>query len=94
MATTETVDQAYYIATEAEGAWHISDDMLLRPRCGEELTVNLRVAVIWPEGFRSCYRVCRECDPQDRTVSEEVAGETQAATLIQTRFDAIGGEGS
>ena len=94
MDTTETVDQAYYIATETEGTWHISDDMMLRPRCGEEINTNLRVKVIWPEAFRSRYKVCRECDPQDRTVNEEVAAETQADPLIQTRFDAIGVEGS
>ena len=75
---------AYYIAVEAHGVWHVSDDELLRPRCGDEMVPNLRVPVISEELFRSGYRVCTECDPLAREPVRENDGEAQArARLVQ-----------
>ena len=77
---------AYYIAVEAHGVWHVSDDELLRPRCGDEMIPILRVPVISEELFRSGYRVCTECDPDAVAVPSVDIEEAEDLALVQTRF--------
>ena len=81
---------AYYVALEVTDVWHVSDDELLRPRCGDDMIPNLRVPVISPEDFRGRYRVCGECDPLAQT-AEQPAGSANCAmgTLVQTRLDVV-----
>ena len=84
---TKAVDRAYYIAIEARGVWHVSDDELLRPRCGEEMIPTLRVPVIDEVAFRGGYTVCRECDPEAPGKDAEEVWCSDA--LVQTRLGDI-----
>ena len=77
---------SYYVALEATGVWHVSDDELLRPRCGDGMIPNLRVPVIDEEEFRSGYKVCVECDPEAAAAPVADAEETEGDTLVQTRL--------
>ena len=78
---------AYYVALETTGVWHVSDDELLKPRCGDDMIPTLRVAVIDEVAFRGGYRVCRECDPEAPDKDAEEVGCSD--TLVQTRLGDI-----
>ena len=80
---------AYYVALEVTGVWHVSDDELLRPRCGDDMIPNLRVPVIDEVAFRAGYKVCRECDPEAQKSPVEDAPESAVqagGALVQTRL--------
>ena len=90
----EVSTNAYYVALEVTGVWHVSDDELLRPRCGEDMVPNLRVPVIDEEEFRAGYKVCRECDPeaQKSPVEDDLEAAVQAGgALVQTRLCDVDG---
>ena len=82
---------AYYIAVDVQGVWHVSDDELLRPRCDDDMIPTLRVPVIDEDAFRSGYKVCVECDPE-AAAPAAVVEEAGVSSLVQTRLCNAEGE--